>query len=167
MKRMLCLLLFAAMLCLNLSGCATLFAGSESMPEPTWEKMEVYQVLSENIDEDATLDEMLDAFYLMCQVPMEVTCDIYVYDVHAYEYEGQQYLHFMVCRQFEVRGYYEFLEIGFSVTFALDEDIADLHEDIRMEDGMQRFLQYIRESEAYQTLRAKPIQERNVGIDSW
>ena len=167
MKQKICSFLLIVMLFINLSGCVVLSGGLGSMPEPTWEEMEVYQVLSENIDEDATLDEMLDAFYKMCEVPMEVTCDIYVYDVHSYEYEGQQYLHFMVCRQFETRDYYEFLDIGFSATFVLDEDIANLHEDIRMEDNLQGFMQYIQESKAYQTLLTKPIQQRNVGIDSW
>lgn len=167
MKQIFCLCVSVVILTMSLTGCSLFYLPDVTYPPATWEELEAYQVLTANIPENASLEEMLDAFHQMCQVPMETTCDIYIYDVYAYEYEGQHYLHFMVSRQFELRGYYEFLDMGFSATFILDDDIAELYENKRIENDWDSLYQYIQDSTAYQTLLTKSITKRSVSIDSW
>ena len=133
----------------------------------TWEDLEVYKTLEAGISDEPTLPEMMDAFEAMCQVPMKTTCDIFVYDVYTYEYEGNKYLHFMVSRQFEIPTYYELLECGFSATYILDDEIADLSENIHAEISWQEFVKAVKTSQAYNALIDKQMYKFNVGIDSW
>ena len=131
------------------------------------ESMEVYQVLENGIGEDSTLQEMFDVFIEMCCNPMETTRDIYIFEIYSYEYEGQQYIHCLITRQFEIPSYYEFLDCGFSATYLLDEDIAGLKDSTRMEGDLDAFIEYVLNSPAFQSLLTKPIYQRNIGIDSW
>lgn len=167
MKKFLSIILVFAISVLNLTGCTFFYHLPSVIPETNWEELEVYQVLSSGIDDDATLEEMVNAFEAMCQVPMETTCDVYVYDVYSYEFEGNRYLHFMVSRQFQIPTYYEFLDCGFSATFILEDDIADLSESIHKEMPWKAFIQAVKDSASYNKLLDKPIYERNVSIFSW
>lgn len=166
MKRLFLIFLSLSLIvCLN--GCFEVTLTDASLPEQNWEELDAYKALESGISDEPTLPEMMDAFEAMCQVPMETTCDIFVYDVHAYEYEGTKYLHFMVSRQFEISTYYEFLECGFSATYILEDDIAGLSENIHAEITWQQFVEAVKTSEAYSVLLDKPMYEYNVGIDSW
>ena len=142
-------------------------SSSEPLALDDLESMEVYQVLEKGIGKDSTLQEMFDVFIEMCRTPMKTTCDIYVFEIHSYEYEGQQYIHCLITRQFEIPSYYEFLDCGFSATYLLDEEIAELKDSAHIEGNLDAFIEYVLNSSAFQSLLTKPIYQRNIGIDSW
>ena len=167
MKNTLCILLLFAVLSSTLCSCSLPPSDSTKVPSVNAKDLEVSKFLTSAIHDDASLDEMLDAFAQMCQIPMDVVTDIYTYSVSVYESEGTTYLHFMVARQFELPDDHEFLDLGFSATYLADSDIAAFDENKRIEDDWRSLITYVKESKAYQTLMTKEILTRNVGIDSW
>ena len=131
------------------------------------EEMEVYQVLKAGIDDDSTLDEMLTAFSAMCKVPIEVTTDMYLLEISQGEYEGQKYLFCSISRQMEIPGYYEMIDLGFTVEYPIDEDMSSFTETTFIENDWQGFLSHIRSTDFYETFLTREISARRVGISSW
>lgn len=167
MKKGTALILYILIFCLCISGCSYDPSNVTPMTEPDCEEMEVYKVFMAEIPDDATLDEMLDAFEKMCQVPMEVNTDMYLVEVFQSSYNGTDRVCLSVHRQFEIPGYYEFIDLGFTVEYILEDDIADFGITKFFEDDWKGFLDYIRNSDFYSLLLTKPILERHSGIGIW
>lgn len=153
------------MFLLFVTGCST--PSREAASFTRLEEMEIYRVLDANIDEESSLEEMLDAFSRMIQVPMDVSTDMYLLEIHPYEFEEKSYLAYTIVRQFELPSHADLIEIGFTAGYLLTEDIADFQETKFFEGDPEGFLQYITEHEYYKVLLTKEIVSRNVGISSW
>lgn len=168
MKRVLAFL-FALIL---LTGCASRQDSPATIPtgttpEPFYNKLELTEAFLSNIDDNSSLQEMLDAFILCCQAPTKTFADVYVYTVSSYEMDGQSYLHLMVVRQFMVDSYAFCLEIGFGASYLMDDDVKNLHEDLYFEGNWEGFIEYVQSSDAFQILSTREIVSRGYGISSW
>lgn len=168
MKRLLALL-FALIL---FTGCVRNQVPSTTIPtgtapEPFYNKLELTEAFLSNIDDHSSLQEMLDAFVLCCQAPTKTFSDVYVYTVSSYEMDGTSYLHLMVARQFMVDTYAFCLEIGFGVSYLMDDDIKDLNEDLYFEGNWEDFIEYVQSSESFQVLSTREIVSRGYDISSW
>lgn len=168
MKKFIAFLLFISLL---LAGCAN----KQEVPvtiapttsEPFWNRLELTEVFMSNINEESSLDEMLDAFTMSCEAPTETLEDIYIYTVSSYEMDGESYLHLMVARQFMVPTSVFCLEIGFGATYKTDDEIKNLHEDVYFEGNWEDFIEYVQSSESYQKLLAREIFSRGYDISCW
>lgn len=171
MKKYLIILFLSVSVCL--AGCFTSPSSAEetssvSIPytAPNYEDMEIYQFLSSNIAEDASLDEMLDTFSEMCKIPVDTQSDMFLYEVYPYESDGISYIGCHIVRQVDEPGTFEYIQLHMDITYLSDTDIADFHESIWFERDADAFIQYIKKGEIYQVLAAKPISHHHISIYS-
>lgn len=127
--------------------------------------MEIYQFLSSNIAEDASLEEMLDVFAEMCTIPVDTQSDMFLYEVYLYELDGISYIGCHIVRQVDEPGTYEYIQLHMDIAYRSDADIADFKETIWFERDANNFIQYIKNGNIYQTLVGKPIVSRYISID--
>ena len=168
MKRIFFLVFF---LCFLLSGCfcapvEITYSPPEEYAETNYEDMEIYQFLRENITEDSSLEEMLDVFAQMSRIPVDSSTDMYLYEVHSYEFEGAEYVYCHIVRQVDEPGSDEFIQLSLDVTYLYDEDMAGFDEVTWFERDASGFVSYIQNGSIYQTLIDKPIYATYVSISS-
>ena len=167
MKRISAFILFLSILSASFVGCTPVAFNIPSETEIIYEDMEVYKVMTAGMTENSTLDEMLSAFSDMCQVPIDVSLDMYLLEVHQSTLDGKPSLYCTIVRQMEIPGHIDFIEIGFTVEYWLDDDLTGFDETKFFENDWEGFIEYIKTSEFYGILLTKDIVQRNVGIDSW
>lgn len=158
-------------LCPLLGGCFSrpvteVIAEPTARSLPDYEDMEIYQALRNAVTEDSTLEEMVDAFEDMCSIPVETSSEMFLYEVGAYEFEGETYLNCHIVRQVDDPGTDEFIQLHMDIIYLLDEDMAGFEETTWFDANVEGFLEYIRNGEIYQALTGKPIDRRYVSIDS-
>lgn len=163
--------LFLFLVCFMLSGC--FFAPAEieySHPieyvDACYENMEIYQFLSGSITEDSSLEEMLDAFSQMSEIPVDSTTDMYLYEVYSYSFEGADYLNCHIVRQVDEPGTDEYIQLHLDITYLYDDDMAGLQEVTWFERDSNGFIHHIQRGELYRILAVKPIYQRHVSISS-
>lgn len=166
MKRIYALLL---LVCFMLSGCFFTpveieYSPAEEYVDANYEDMEIYQYLRSAISGDSTLEEMLDAFARMSEIPVDSTTDMYLYEVHSYEFEGEEYLYCHIVRQVDEPGSDEFIQLSLDITYPYDDDMADFEEVTWFERDAAGFVGYIQDGTIYQTLINKPIYATYVSI---
>ena len=168
MKRMYAVLL---LVCFMLSGCFfapvdIAYSPPEAYVEANYEDMEIYQSLRNAITDDSTLDEMLESFAQMSKIPVDSSTDMYLYEVHSYESEGEEFLYCHIVRQVDEPGSDEFIQLSLDVTYLYDDDMAGFEEVTWFERDAVGFVSYIRNGAIYQTLINKPIHATYVSISS-
>ena len=127
------LFLLFLMFLLFVTGCST--PSREAASFTRLEEMEIYRVLDANIDEESSLEEMLDAFSRMIQVPMDVSTDMYLLEIHPYEFEEKSYLACTIVRQFELPSHADLIEIGIPFSDPIAEGVVIQEADLRSLNG--------------------------------
>lgn len=168
MKKHLILLLI---LCTILYGCTSpsvkeISAAPTAWALPQYEDMEIYQYLRNAVTDDSTLEEMVDAFAEMCDIPVETGSEMFLYEVYSYEFDGEEYLNCHIVRQVDEPNSDEYIQLHLDIVYLFDEDMADFHEITWYEADADGFLEHIRSGNIYRTLMGKAIHERYVSIDS-
>lgn len=168
-KRMISLLFAVIAVISCCAGCALLPLSNFGViaTAPNCEEFEIYKTLRSEIQDDSTLPDRLDAFEKMCAIPMETTCDLYLLEVYTSDFEGKKTVHFKVSYQFEIRSYYEMLEVGFYTTYNFEEDLAGFDEIKFIEDDWEEFVSYVRGREIFKRLSQRQIIDSNVFAVSW
>ena len=159
------------LLCFLLAGCFFApvdldYAPPASYADPNYEEMEIYQYLSQAITGNSSLDEMLDAFAEMSEIPVDSTTDMYLYEVYDYTFEGEEYLNCHIVRQVDEPGTDEYIQLYLDITYLYDEDMAGFEEVIWFDRNATGFLEHIRNGELYRILLDRPIHESYVSISS-
>lgn len=155
------------LVCMILCGCfypSNISVASEDFTHPNYEDMEIYLSLRSAVTDESTLEEMLTAFEEMCRIPVETTSEMFLYEVYSYEFDSQNYLLCHIVRQVDEPDSDEYIQLCLDNEYLLDEDMADFKETTWIEADAAGFLQHIRSGKIYETLTAKPIQQRYVAI---
>lgn len=80
------------------------------------QKLVVYRKLNETIREGMTLDEMVDAFEDMCQIPVGDPDDL-LFETGTFQFTGEKLFHFSLVRQFQFMDDDEYVQLRLDVTY--------------------------------------------------
>lgn len=130
----------------------------------SYEDMEIYRFLAGSITEDSSLEELMDAFSRMSEIPVDSSTNMYLYEVHPYEVEGTRYLYCHIVRQVDAPDSDEFIQLSLDITYLCEDDMEHFEEVTWFEQDADGFIRHIREGDLYKILIEKPICEYFVSI---
>lgn len=114
--RFLCILVLIVLFCIV----PLVREGAPNCPAPTdLESMEVYQFLSETIQENSTPEEAIEAFAQMCELPVDCLDDQILFEYRYSEYSGNFNIH--LARQFQFSDSAEYVQLHLDLTFSIDK----------------------------------------------
>lgn len=161
------ILSISLLLCVLLTGCHVPTAHTEmAIPATDYESMEIYQFLQTAVTEEASLEEILDAFAAMCEIPVDTTTEMFLYEVYPSEFNEEKHLNVHIVRQVDEPGTDEFIQLHLDILYLLDEDMERFKETTWYDRDAEGFVEHIRSGAIYQTLIRKPIHEQYVSIGS-
>lgn len=162
------LLAIVAMI-MALTGCnndgnkVTDSSGQEKGKSPMYLEKE----LKAAITKDMTLDEMLDAFREVCQIPVEVEDeedDILLFETGVYSFTGEDLFYFSVTRQFP-DGSDEYYQLHLDVMYQVTPENKKLSSCSWSDEIEGDFFNYIRSTKDYNAIQEKAILKIDVHMD--
>ena len=161
------ILSISLLLCVLLTGCHVPTSHTEmAIPTTDYESMEIYQFLQTAVTEEASLEEILDAFAAMCEITVDTTTEMFLYEVYPSEFNEEKHLNVHIVRQVDEPGTDEFIQLHLDILYLLDEDMERFKETTWYDRDAEGFVEHIRSGAIYQTLIRKPIHEQYVSIGS-
>ena len=144
-----------------LTGCNN--DGNEVTDSSAQEKGKSLMYLEEKlkaaITEDMTLDEILDAFREVCQIPVEVEDDdddILLFETGVYDFTGEDLFYFSITRQFP-DGSDEYYQLHFDVMYRVTPENKNLSSCSWSDEIHGDFFDYIRSTKDYRAIKEQGI----------
>lgn len=163
MKKLLALIL-SLLVFLSFCSCDVNEHINSLIPEPQYDENaeSMLEYLKSSISTDNTLDEIIDIFAEMCQMPLED--DILLNEYGVYYFTGKGMFHYDLVRQYPdgAGGYYQ---IRVSVMFSPDKDNLLLYDALWSDETDGDFFDYIRKSKGYSYAENHKIMSIDIRID--
>lgn len=78
--------------------------------------LRVYRILRDSIHDDMSLEEMIDAFALMCKTSVGDP-DNLLFETGTYHFTGEKLFYFSLVRQFQFRSEDEYVQLHLDLTY--------------------------------------------------
>ena len=124
--------------------------------------MSLLVFLKDRISASNTVDEIMDVFEEMCKTPIEE--DLLLLEYGVYDFTGEDLFYFDLVRQYP-DGDGEYYQLRVSLTYAVDNENAELEDALWSDDTDENFFDYIRESSGYMYVKNNPIKSVDIRID--
>lgn len=127
------------------------------------EKLVVYRTLKENVRQNMTLEELIDTFRQMCDIPVGQP-DMLLFQTGNFSFTGEKRFHFDLVRQFQFLDQDEYVQLHLTVLYEPSAKTALLR-SVRWgepEDG--QFFQTVRNSPAYRIVKDLPIARVDIDV---
>ena len=121
------------------------------------------EYLKSNISTDNTLDEIINVFEEMCEIPI-VEDDLLMNEYGVYNFTGKGWFYYDLVRQYP-DGEGEFYQIKVSVMFSPDKENRLLYKTLWSDDTDEYFFDYIRKSNGYDYASTHKIESVDIRID--
>ena len=129
--------------------------------------MYLEEKLKAAITEDMTLDEMLDAFKEVCQIPVEVEDeddDILLFETGTYDFTGENLFYFSVTRQFP-DGSDEYYQLHLDVMYQVTPENKKLSSCSWSDEIHGDFFDYIKGTKDYSVIKNQAVLKINIYMD--
>lgn len=157
MKRI-CTIILTFALLLGICGCSQL-------KQFNFEDLEIYQSLKGAINENDTLEQIVDTFAKVCEPLLDDSDNRYQYETIAYDVDGTNYLKLHLATQFKVPVYTGTLQLNLVLVYQVDEDLTEFEENKWIDHDFDAFIDYIKSSNIFQKLTGKTVDSYNITID--
>lgn len=130
----------------------------------TLEKLQVYRTLRDSVTEGMTLDQLIEAFQKMCDLPVGDPDDL-LFESGTYRFTGEKMFHFSLVRQFQFMDEDEYVQLHLEALYAPGARTFGLRNttwDARIDAD---FFEYVKRSPAYHAVKEQPIVRVNLWID--
>lgn len=128
------------------------------------EKLPVYQALRDSVRDGMTLDELIDAFAAMCQLPVGEPDDL-LFETGTFDFTGKKLFYFSLVRQFQFRDEEEYVQLHLDIRYAPSPATKRLEctEWGSLTEG--DFFTMVRSGNAYRAVKDTPIAQVEVYIE--
>lgn len=126
------------------------------------DEMSLLVFLNDNVSASNTLDEIIDVFEEMCNVPIEE--DLLLLEYGVYDFTGEDLFYFDLVRQYP-DGDGEYYQLRVSLMYATDKENANLNDTLWSDDTDESFFDYIRRSSGYNYAKNNHIKSIDIRID--
>lgn len=129
--------------------------------------MDILAVLNNEIAGKNTLQELIDAFESMCQVPIEGTekeQEMILFETGTFDFTGEPLFYFSLVRQYPNEEE-EFCQIHMDIHYKPDEANQRFSASVWDTDIEENIFDYIKKSEAYLALASGSIYGIDVYMD--
>lgn len=120
------------------------------------QKLVVYRTLKEAIRDGMTLEEMIDAFARMCEIPVGDPDDL-LFETGSYNFTGEKMFHFCLVRQFQFLDEDEYVQLHLRVLYAPSARTALLYRVKWASLTKGDFFDMVKSSRAFKTVKEMPI----------
>lgn len=149
--------------CSNHSNKVTDSSAQEKGKSPMYLEKE----LKDAITEGMTLDEMLDAFREVCQIPVEIEDnddDILLFETGAYDFTEEDLFYFSVTRQFPDESD-EYYQLHLDVVYQVTSENKKLSSCSWSDEIDGDFFNYIRSTKDYSAIKEQAIVKIDIYMD--
>ncbi len=136
----------------------------EAVSQEELEKLPVYQALRDSVRDGMTLDELIDAFSAMCQLPVGEPDDL-LFETGTFDFTGKKLFYFSLIRQFQFRDKEEYVQLHLDIRYAPSPATKRLEctEWGSLTEG--DFFTMVRSGNAYRAVKDTPIAQVEVYIE--
>lgn len=124
--------------------------------------MSQLEYLQNNISINNTVDEIIDVFEQMCNMPIEE--DLLLNEYGVYDFTGEELFYYDLVRQYP-DGDGEFYQLRVSLMLSPDEENSTLEDTLWSDDTAENFFDYIRKSSGYDYVKNHNIKFIDIRID--
>lgn len=124
----------------------------------------VYRTLRNSVTEGMTLDQLIDAFQKMCELPVGDP-DNLLFETGTYHFTGEKMFHFSLVRQFQFLDEDEYVQLHLEALYTpgiRTFGLRNVSWDARIEGD---FFEYVKNSPACHAVKELPIAKIEVWID--
>lgn len=136
----------------------------EAVSQEELEKLPVYQALRDSVRDGMTLDELIDAFAAMYQLPVGEPDDL-LFETGTFDFTGKKLFYFSLIRQFQFRDEEEYVQLHLDIRYAPSPATKRLEctEWGSLTEG--DFFTMVRSGNAYRAVKDTPIAQVEVYIE--
>ena len=124
--------------------------------------MDNLEYLQSMITEQTGLEDIVDIFEKMCQIPVEN--DMILFETGTFSFTGSPLFYFSLVRQFSNEED-EFYQIHVDVLYKPDQENKGLSESVWNEDISENIFEHIRGSKAYTYAKTHAIVKVDIYMD--
>lgn len=124
--------------------------------------MEIYKYLQDSVSKEMSLNDIVNVFEQMCQIPMDD--DMILYETGTFDFTGETFFYFSLVRQFP-NDEEEYIQIHIDVLYNPSEKNNEFDESVWNEDIDENIFDYIRNSKAFECVKSDEIVKIDIYMD--
>lgn len=126
--------------------------------------MELVEFLRSNIKEGMSIDQIMDIFKKMCEIPTDDEDECILFETGAYDFTGENIFYFSLIRQYESEDE-EYYQVFVKLCFAPDSFNTKLYDEIWSDSIDEDIYSAIKKSKSYKYAIDNRYKYINIGIE--
>ena len=126
--------------------------------------MELVEFLKANIKEGMSIDEIIDIFKQMCEIPTDDEDECILFETGAYDFTGENIFYFNLIRQYESKDD-EYYQVFVKLCFAPDSFNTKLYDEIWSDSIDEDIYSAIKKSDSYKYSIKNKYKSISIGIE--
>lgn len=128
------------------------------------ESLVVYRTLRDSVQDNMTLEQLIDTFGQMCQTPVGDPDDL-LFEVGTFPFTGEFMFQFSLVRQFQFLNEDEYVQLHLDILYEPGKHTRSLRGCTWAEGSCEDFIATVKSSRAFQVMKDHPIAKVKIFIE--